>query len=196
MKDGDYTVLDIETTGLSRHRDRITEIAAIKFRKGRKIDEFESLVNPEKHIPSFITRLTGIDDDMVKDAPKIDIVLPELMDFLGDSVIVAHSASFDHGFLNVNAERHLNISLENERLCTRKLANRLLPDLPSKRLDILCEYFELNNKAAHRAMGDTRVTADIFSRFLTMLRKDDIALKEDIIGFERAPRGKFRRKAL
>ncbi|MFQ5474972.1 MAG: PolC-type DNA polymerase III [Candidatus Nanoarchaeia archaeon] len=189
----DYVVLDIETTGLSRYRHKITEIAAVKYGKGKEVGSFQKLVNPECHIPSFITKLTGIDDDMVKDADTIDEVLPEFLDFLGDSTIVAHNASFDFGFLNVNAQTHLDTHLCNNRLCTRKLANRLLPDLPRKRLGDVCEHFDIQNEQAHRAMGDTRATALVFSSFLEMLREFDISTHDDIIRFEKSPKGKFRR---
>ncbi len=180
----EYTVVDIETTGLSKNRHAITEIAAVKFLDGKVVGEFQSLVNPETHIPSFITRLTGIDDSMVADAPTIDKVIPEFLDFLGNSVIVAHNATFDYGFLQVNAEKFLGSGLSNEKLCTRKLANRLLPDLHSKRLSCLCQYFDIENEQAHRAMGDVRATAQVFEEFLEMMSEKGFKSKEDVQKFE------------
>ena len=185
MKKSEYTVLDLETTGLSRHYHKITEIAAVKYKGRKKIGEFQTLVNPETPIPRFITKLTGIDDEMVKDAPVISKVLPEFMDFLGESIIVAHNASFDFGFLNHNAVEYLGHSLPNERLCTRKLANRLLPDLPRKRLSNLCEHFGVVNEQAHRAMADTKVTIDVFHGFLDMLEENGVKSKAGVLEFEK-----------
>ncbi|MFC1742080.1 PolC-type DNA polymerase III [Nanoarchaeota archaeon] len=193
MNGREYTVLDIETTGLSKYRHNITEIAAVKYRDGEIVGEFESLVNPGKHIPSFITRLTGIDDEMVADALPIDKVLPGFLDFLGDSVIVAHNATFDHGFISVNASEHLDVCLENERLCTRKLANRLLPNLWSKKLACVCDHFEIVNEQAHRAMGDVRATALVFSEFLSMMEERGFCEKEEVFRFERMSPAQCRR---
>jgi len=184
----DYTVLDLETTGLSKNRHRITEIAAVKYNGRRKVGEFHSLINPECKIPRFITKLTGIDDELVKDAPIISKILPEFIDFLGSSTIIAHNASFDYGFINYNVLLHLHYNFLNETLCTRKLANRLLPDLPSKRLSCVCEHFDLVNERAHRAMSDVKVTSKIFKIFLSMMKKQDIKTKKEIFTFERNPR--------
>jgi len=187
----DYTVLDIETTGLSRNRHKITELAAARFKNGRRADEFQTLVNPEVPIPGFITHLTGISNSMVKDAPKIQKALPEFMDFLGSSVIVAHNASFDHGFIAYNAKEHLNAELNNSTLCTRRLANRIVPDLPSKRLAALCELFKIQNEQAHRAMGDVNATAQVFDKFITLLRKQNIRTEKQIIQYAYSPRTDF-----
>jgi DNA polymerase-3 subunit alpha (Gram-positive type) len=193
MHSHDYVVLDIETTGLSKHRHDITEIAAVKYRGGKKKGEFQSLVNPGGHIPSFITRLTGIDDEMVKDAPHISKVLPGFLDFLGDGVIVAHNATFDYGFIHENSLRHLDKGLENERLCTRKLAYRLLPDLYSRKLGVVCEHLDIVNEQAHRAMGDVKATAEIFSKFLAMMAECGVDEKEEVMRFESSPAWKCRR---
>jgi len=182
-----YVVIDIETTGLSRHYHKITEIAAVKVNKGKIGQQFQTLVNPKTHIPSFITRLTGIDDNMVKDAPVIQDVMPEFLDFLGDKVFVAHNASFDFGFLNHNAEDEI----KNPRLCTRKLANRLLPNLTSKKLNCLCNYFKINNNNAHRAMSDTLATTEILNNFLEIMHKKGFKTPEDVLRFEKMPRRKI-----
>jgi len=105
-------------------------------------------------------------------------------------VIVAHNASFDYGFISHNAQEHLNISLKNDKLCTRKLANRLLPDLPSKKLSCLCEEFGIQNEQAHRAMGDVNATAAVFEAFLKILEAQEIKTEERIFDFEKSPRGK------
>jgi len=184
----EYTVVDIETTGLSKYIHKITEIAAQKFNsRGELLGEFQTLINPQERIPSFITRLTGIDNDLVKDSPIIEQVLPELLAFLEDSIIVAHNASFDYGFLAYNAEK-LGFNFNNKKLCTRKLANRILPDLPRKKLGSICEYFNIVNEQAHRAMGDVRATAKIFDKFKEELKNNNIKTSEELLRFECSPR--------
>jgi DNA polymerase III subunit alpha, Gram-positive type len=180
-----FAVVDIETTGLSKNYHRITEIAAVQLRNGVIKREFHTLVNPRTKIPSFITRLTGITDAMVKDAPPIEEALPQFVNFLGDDVFVAHNASFDFGFLSHNAMQK-NIILANDRLCTRKLANRLVPDLPSKRLDMLCQHFNIVNTQHHRAMADAQATACIFNNFLDMLKSRGIEDRDALLRFERS----------
>jgi len=188
---GEYVVLDLETTGLSKKRHRITEIAAVKIKKNKVVGKFQTLVNPKQRIPSFITRLTGITNDMVKDAEPIHKVLPEFIEFLGNAPIIAHNASFDYGFIEHNARQHLDVGIENKRLCTRKLANRLLPDLPSKKLSCICEHFEIVNEQAHRAMSDVNATTEIFYKFLEMAKEEEgIKTEEDLVKFEKAPRRK------
>jgi len=186
MNQHEYVVLDIETTGLSKHHHNITEIAAVKYSSGKKVGEFQTLINPKEHIPSFITRLTGITDEMVKGAPTIEQALPDFLNFLGNHVIVAHNATFDYGFIDANASRHLNVGLENGKVCTRKLASRLLPDLPSKRLGSICEHLQINNEQAHRAMGDVKATSQVFSHFLSLLDSKGIKTIEEVMDFEKS----------
>ncbi len=184
VKKGDYVIVDIETTGLSKRRHKITEIAAVKIKNKEIIEEFSTLVNPRCRIPAFITRLTGINNKMIKNAPFIEKVLPKFLKFLGSSVFVAHCATFDYNFLNHNCELHLNKSIGNPKLCTRKLANRLLHDLPSKRLSNLCEYFDIINEQAHRARPDAIATTHILNNFLDMLKKKRITSYNKILRFQ------------
>ena len=179
-----YTVVDIETTGLSKHMHQITEIAAARVRNGEIVEQYETLVNPEVRIPSFITKLTGISDAMVKNAPTISKVLPEFVNFVGRDVFVAHNATFDYGFLEHNA-RVQGHRLENERLCTRKLANRLFPELPRKRLGDLCSHLNIRNVQAHRAMGDVQATALVFNEMLAILQSRGISEMSSVLKFER-----------
>jgi len=179
-----FTVVDIETTGLSKNEHQITEIAGIKSDGRRVLDEFHTLVNPQVRISPFITRLTGIDNELVKEAPMIRDVIGEFTDFLGDSVFVAHNATFDYGFLSRNAEIN-GIELANRRLCTRKLAVRLLPMLRYKRLDALCDHFHIINEREHRAMGDAHATLCIFNNFRKMMLRMGLEELDDVIRFER-----------
>lgn len=187
MNNKKYVIVDIETTWLSRENNKITEIAAVIFDGKKILNTFQTLVNPCISIPKFITNLTGIDDKMVKNAPTIIDVLPDFLDFLEDHIMVAHNATFDYWFLNHNWIIHLNIAIENNLLCTRKLANRLLPDLPSKRLDVLCKYFNIKNERAHRAMADVLATSEIFYKLLDLLSERWIQDKSQIIKFQNLP---------
>ncbi len=182
----DYVVLDVETTGLSKHFCKITEIAALRVRDNRVVDKFQSLVNPECLIPEFITNLTGIDNEMVRYEKPIKQVLPGFLNFLGEDVMVGHNVGFDFGFINHNSEKHLERSLLNNRLCTIRLSRRLLPDLASRKLASLCDYFEVSNPQAHRAMGDCVATNIIFAKMNGMLHNSGITEKDDILRFQKS----------
>ena len=181
-----FTIIDIETTGLSKFYHKITEIAAAKIAKGKIIEEYQTLVNPETRIPRFITRLTGIDNEMVKNAPKINKVLPSFIEFLGQDIFVAHNVTFDYGFIEQNLKRYHDYNIKNEKLCTRKLANRMHPEMPSKRLADLCQKYSIQNEQAHRALGDVRATAEIFSKMKTKLEEKGIK-ENEITKFEKLP---------
>ncbi|MBS3123180.1 3'-5' exoribonuclease [Candidatus Woesearchaeota archaeon] len=183
-----YTVIDVETTGLSKYFNHITEIAAVKINNGIITENYQTLVNPQVRIPSFITQLTGINNEMVKDAPTIKEVLPSFKHFLHDDVFVAHNATFDFGFLDHNLKLHHDQNILNHRLCTKKLANRLLPHLSRKRLQDLCQHFNINNVQAHRALGDAQATALVFSNMLNILHEKGISEVKDVLKFERTPR--------
>ncbi len=182
-----YTVVDIETTGLSKSCHQITEIAAVKIRRGSIVKRYETLVNPQVHIPSFITRLTGINNELVKKAPTINQVLPSFVNFLGKDVFVAHNAAFDFGFLAHNLRRQ-GKELDNPRLCTRKMAHRLFPELPRKRLGDLCSHLQIKNVQAHRATGDVQATAAVFNLMLGILQEKGISDVPDVLKFERSKR--------
>ncbi|MEI8364537.1 MAG: 3'-5' exonuclease [archaeon] len=182
----DYVVLDVETTGLSKHFCKITEIAALRVRNNKVVDKFQSLVNPECPIPEFITHLTGIDNELVKYERPIKEVLPGFIDFLGEDIMVGHNVGFDYGFINHNSEKHLEKTLLNSRLCTIKLSRRLLPDLASRKLRSLCDYFEVTNEKEHRAMGDCVATNKIFAKMNGILHNNGIIEREDILKFQKS----------
>ncbi len=181
-----FTVIDIETTGLSKSYHQITEIAAVKIRGKEIVNHYHTLVNPQVRIPSFITRLTSIDNETVKDAPTIKAVLPSFREFLADDVFVAHNATFDYGFLDHNFLVHHNLNLHNTRLCTRKLAHRLFPELPRKRLQDVCGHLNIQNFQAHRAMGDVLATTQVFRSMLDILQEKGITEIDDILKFEKS----------
>lgn len=165
LQNTEFIVLDIETTGLSPYREGITEIAAIKCINNNIIAEFQTLINPEKHIPSWIIKLTWITNEMVLDAPKIYEIMPKFSEFLWNNIIVWHNISFDFRFLSYYHYLYMWEHLQNETICTLQLARKFLPDLPNKRLGTICEYFWITNNCVHRAMGDTIATLEVLKRY-------------------------------
>lgn len=168
-----YVVFDIETTGLSAINDKITEIGAIKIKNGIIVDKYSQLVNPERSIPEFITKLTGIDYDMVKDQPTIDSVIFEFNEFIGDHVLVAHNASFDIGFIRENM-RKSGLGLNNPVLDTLELSRSVFPDLKSHKLNLVAKHLGVKLENHHRAVDDASATADILLNILELLNDKDI----------------------
>ncbi|MFH1542829.1 MAG: 3'-5' exonuclease [bacterium] len=166
----EYVILDIETTGLEPIENEITEIGAIKAKGTELIDVFSSLVRPLLPIPPKITELTGIDDDLVKEAPPIKQVMNRFMDFIGeDTILVAHNASFDLSFIKHHLKKATNKDLKNSIVCTVKLARHLLPKLPNHKLHTVGSHFGFETKNRHRAMGDAELTFLVWQKFLPLL---------------------------
>ncbi|MDF2878627.1 MAG: polC 1, partial [Clostridia bacterium] len=163
-----YVVFDIETTGFTPGKDRITEIGAVKIKNGQVIDRYETFVNPEIDIPYRITELTGITDEMVKHAPKIETVIPAFLDFAGESILVAHNASFDIGFINYFASKQ-NQSVPHTVVDTLGLSRLLLPQLSKHKLNIVAEHLGIDLENHHRAVDDAEATAKIFMKFIEKL---------------------------
>ncbi len=178
--DDGFVVFDLETTGLSAQKDKITEIGAVKILKGKVVDTFSSFVNPGVPIPFEITKLTGIDDDMVKDAPFIDEVLPKFIEFFADDVLVAHNASFDVGFIRKAAENLDLEHIENTVIDTVELAKSILPKLSKYRLNVVCEAMGVELKGHHRAVNDASATAEVFKKFIEKLAENHIFNVNDI----------------
>ena len=166
-------VFDIETTGFSPLKNRIIEIGAVRVEEGRIIDKFSSFVNPDVPIPFEIEKLTGINDNMVLDAPKIDRVLPEFLEFCRGAVMVAHNAGFDISFIKENA-RQQGLEFNPTVLDTVSLARVLLPNLNRFKLDTVAKELKINLANHHRAVDDAGATAEIFVRFIKMLKERDI----------------------
>ena len=178
--DDTYVVFDIETTGLSKEKEMITEIGAVKVADGKIIDRFSTFVNPQRPISAEITKLTGITDDMVKDAPTIENILPEFLKFCEDTVLVAHNASFDTGFIRIAAERAGLGELHHTIVDTLELARALLPELNKHKLDIVCEHLGVTLNGHHRAVNDAEATAEVFIKFLDMLAEKKIFTLDEI----------------
>ncbi len=171
--DTTYCVLDLETTGLSFRTEKITEVGIMKVKDGKVIDEFSCFVNPEKPIPEKVVEVTHITDDMVKDAETIDEVLPKVLEFIGDSVLVAHNADFDIGFLKYNA-KELGLELDNTYIDTLRLAKELFPDYKKYKLGIIAENLGIKVEVAHRALDDVDTTVKVFNVMLSMLKEKGI----------------------
>ena len=164
-----FVVVDLETTGMAASAAGIIEIGAARVHGGRVTAEFTQLVNPGVRLPTFITRLTGIDDAMLAGQPPIAEVWPRWAEFLGDSVLVAHNARFDLGFLNAAALTLGGQALPNPHLCTLKLARRLVPEQRRRGLDALAAHFGIPLADRHRALGDVRITVEVFFHLLERL---------------------------
>lgn len=178
--DDTFVVFDIETTGLSKETESITEIGAVKVVDGKIIDRFSTFVNPERPIPAEIIKLTGITNEMVADAPVITEILPKFLEFCQDAVLVAHNANFDTGFIRLNAERKCGIEVKNTVLDTLELSRALLPELKKHKLDIVCEQLGVSLEGHHRAVNDAEATAEVFLKFIDMLVEKEIYKVDDI----------------
>ena len=171
--DETFVVFDLETTGFSSVKDKIIEIGAVKVKNGKITDKFSTFVNPKIPIPFEITQLTSITDQMVLDAPDIESVLPEFLEFTGDAVLVAHNAGFDMGFLEQNC-RYQDIMPDFTSVDTVAMARILLPTLSKHTLDTVAKALNISLENHHRAVDDAGATAEIFVRFIEMLREQGV----------------------
>jgi DNA polymerase-3 subunit epsilon len=167
-----FAVVDVETTGMRAGvDDRITEIAVVLVCGERREMLFESLVNPGRSIPPMITAVTGITNAMVRAAPRFEEVTERVLDALSGRVFVAHNMRFDWRFVSAELRRARDLRLDGPRLCTVRLARRLVPTAQSCGLDALTEIFAFENPARHRAGGDALVTAQLLQRLLVLARQ-------------------------
>lgn len=166
LKSMSWVVVDVETTGGSPPSDRITEIAAVVVRDGKIAEVFESLINPMRPIPSFVSKLTNITWNMVKNAPTFDRVAPDVLKALEGNVFVAHNAAFDWKFVSHEVTRATGARLFGQRLCTVRLAKGVLPGLPRCSLDFLANHYGVEISGRHRAGGDAIATAHCLIRLL------------------------------
>ena len=164
---------DIETTGFSAVTDRIIEIGAVKVEDGKITDKFSTFVNPKRPIPFRITELTGITDEMVIGSPDIETILPQFIEFIGDAVLVAHNASFDVGFIEQNCKRQ-KIEADFTYVDTVALARVLLPALNRFKLDTVAKALNISLENHHRAVDDAGCTAEIFVKFVQMLKEREL----------------------
>jgi DNA polymerase III epsilon subunit family exonuclease len=194
----EYVVVDVETTGGAHIRGhRMTEIAIVRLdANGRKTHEYSTLINPERLIPYEITKLTRIDQHMVEGAPRFEDVAHDIRHLLDGRVFVAHNAAFDWGFVNAELIRTTGRPLLGKRLCTVRLARKVVPEIRRRSLDALSYFFDVHNEARHRAYGDARATAHIFRRLLDRVWDREIDTWQALDRFVRAPKPKPKRSAL
>lgn len=167
MKDQLFAVIDVETTGGGINGNRLTEICIVLLRGSKFIDKFTSLINPDKEIPRHITALTGIDNDLVADAPKFYEVAKKVEEFTRDAIFVAHNVNFDYNVLR-NEFKDLGFEYTRKKLCTVRLSRKLIPGLFSYSLGKLCDSINIPISNRHRAEGDTDATVILFQRLLSL----------------------------
>lgn len=167
LEEETYVVFDVETTGLSAVYDTIIELAAVKVKGGEIIDKFEAFANPHRPLSATIIELTGITDDMLRDAPDVVDVIRDFREWIGDDILVAHNASFDMGFLNVAYKKLLEVEkAKNPVIDTLELGRFLYPEFKNHRLNTLCKKFDIELTQHHRAIYDTEATAYLLLKML------------------------------
>jgi DNA polymerase-3 subunit epsilon len=198
LDDCAFAVVDVETTGArAGFGDRVTEVAVAVVHGGRREIVFESLVNPERPIPRAVCAITNITDEMVRHAPRFTELAERLLAVLAGRVFVAHNARFDWNFLSAELRRSRDLTLGGTRLCTVRLARRLVRGVRSCGLDSLCRFFGFHNNARHRAGGDALVTAELLARLLLLAREEGARTLQDLASIEsrRARRRRRKRQA-
>jgi len=181
-----FSVLDVETTGLSANKNRIIEIAIVKVEGLKIVDKLHYLINPQTYIPEFITSLIGIDNDDVIGAPIFSEVVDEVINFIDNTVLTAHNFPFDSSFLNTEFMLSGREFISDESCCTLKLARNIYPDLKSKSLTSVADHLNLKNKNAHRALGDAEITAKVLMKMINELQeKDKIKTVGDLLTYQK-----------
>jgi len=186
----EFVALDVETTGLRPLHQRVTEIAAIRYRDGLEVERFESLCNPDKRIPKYIAGLTGITDAHVADAPRFAALADDLVRFVGSDLVVGHNVGFDFGFVNAELKRLDRPPLVNDRLDTMALAMRLLPKIRKPSLDTIAQTLGLapSPRQLHRAGNDARLAAEVAHRLAARAREDGLRTLDELKGSARSSR--------
>lgn len=161
-----YVAIDIETTGLNPKTDRIIEIAAIKIKDDEIVDSFQSLINPRKTLSDFIKKLTGIQEEDLQNAPDLQYVLLDFIEFCDGYCLLGHNIMFDYSFIKRNAV-NLGFEFEKEGIDTLEIARKILPNLEKKSLSYLCEYFNIENKNHHRALDDAKAASSLYSNLVS-----------------------------
>ena len=171
-----YICVDLETTGLNPKTDRIIEIGAVRYENGIQTSIFESFVNPGRLLEDRITELTGITDEQLKDAPSIEEVLPKLLDFMKDDVLLGHSVLFDYSFIK-KAAVNSKLTFERKGVDTLKIARCYLPEIESRSLGYLCKYFGISHKP-HRALCDAQSTCVLYDKLWEAFHEKEDAGKQ------------------
>lgn len=174
----DYVVFDLETTGFDCHNNKIIEIGALKYKDNELVDKFNFLINPQEHISSRITEITGITDEMVKDCEPIEIILPKFINWIEDYTLVAHNGSFDLGFIEAKINELKLPMINNKNIDTLYLARNWIIDTPNHKLETLKKHFNLKYES-HRALEDCYVTNYIY-QYCKEKKKENEKIKETV----------------
>lgn len=186
LKDTEFTVVDVETTGLSPGNNKIIEIALVKIKSGKISRNYHSFINPGREIPYYITQFTGITNEDIYDAPYFEDIADDIISFVGNSILTGHNLSFDKSFLRREFLSIDREDLQNQDLCTLRLARRLYPDLTSKSLGSVCRYLGVRNKNSHRALSDAQATAKILFKMLENTSENyKIKSIDELLSFQR-----------
>lgn len=172
MFEENYVIVDLETTGLSPLKNEIIEIGAIKVENNKIVDRLDILVKPENEVSPFITNLTGITNEMLKDAIRIQDALKIFMEFASGSTLMAHNANFDMGFLNSNLQKHFKYTLENKCLDTLALSRKYIKGIKNYKLETLANYFNVNYSGAHRSLKDCEITFEVYKNIEEIYNKN------------------------
>lgn len=182
----DFTVIDIETTGLDPRFDDIIELSAIKVVDGKEASSFSELVNPGYSISNFITNLTGITDEMLEKSETIEKVLPQFLNFIGGDIVLGYNAHFDVNFIYDNTLKNLNTYFNNEILDIYRFARILIKDSKNHRLETMVDYFSIRHDRLHRGLEDCKVTLALYREFRKLINEryesEDVFLKRRKIG--------------
>lgn len=166
MKENKFVAIDIETTGLSPFANELIEVSAIKYEGNRKIDMFSTLIKPKTKIPYHITKITGITNDMVQNAPEVEDVMPKLLEFVGGADIVAHNADFDYKFI----QNYSNYGFsKNKVIDTVPIGRKLYPELPNHKLGTIARRIGITEDGFHRAEFDCECCAKIYMEYLKVV---------------------------
>ena len=196
LRDVEFAIVDVETTGSRVNGDRIMEVGVVHLKNGEAHTAFEMLVNPQRQISPFAARLTGIKWEWLHEAPTFADVAEEIRAAIDGRVFVAHNMRFDWRFVSKEMLAATGKPLRGERLCTVKLARKLLPHLPRRNLDALAWHYDVSIIGRHRAGGDARATARVLQYMIADARRQDIDTWEHLKAYMRLPRPRAVRSAL
>lgn len=184
LEEAEFSILDVETTGLSARNNRVIEIGIIKVKNLKIADKFTTLINPGCDIPYFITQFTGIANSDVEYSPSFYDTAEEIEEFIGNSIISGHNLSFDENFLRYEFIRNGFEPLSNLTVCTLKLARKVFPELKSKSLASVTAHLKIKNKDSHRALSDAEATAKVLIKLLKKLSKDGVNTLQQLIEYQ------------
>ncbi len=197
LEQASFSIIDVETTGLSARHNHIIEIGIVKVSDLKIRETYHSMINPGRPIPYYISQFTGINDDDVYDAPFFEDAADEILDFISEDIIGGHNFSFDKSFLKREFLYSGKGMLYNRDICTLKLARRMYPDLRSKSLSNMCRHFKLHNENSHRALSDAKVTAQLLIRMIEELRdKQNINTVDELLSYHKKPAVKEKVKSI